>query len=302
MKRVEKKGLVIASAKLMKATKILKKDFKKFLRLKDLNNLSEVPLAIYLVGNLELLQVPTITVIGSRRISSYGEQVITDLVVPIAQNDICVVSGVAFGCDYYAQKTAIDSGGSTIGVMGCGINYIKTHQHYNFIKNCIDNNTGLFLSEFDPDMEAGRWTFVKRDRIMASLGEKLLVIEASLKSGTMHTVNFALELGKEVYAVPGNIYNSNSLGTNMLIQNGASVALSAKDILDNFHFSQTNVAGKTLTQTQETILKVVDDEKSTLQIAKLGNLPIGEVLSNLTLLELKDMVKKVGDKWVRSSI
>jgi len=282
----------------MKPTKILKKDFKKFKVLNDLYNLADVPDYLYIVGNIALLSSTTLTIIGTRKISSYGEQVIEQVVPQISLSGVCVVSGVAYGCDYYAQKTAVESGGTTIGVMGCGLDHIKTHQHYSFIKHCIDKKIGLFVSEFEPTESAARWTFIKRDRIMAALGKKILVIEASIKSGTMHTVNFALELGKEVYAVPGNIYNSSSLGTNMLIQNGANVMLSADDILDNYDLKvETKDVGQ-LTQIQIKLMKELKDEKTTVDLSRKLSLPVNLVLSEITVLELKGLIKKVGDKWI----
>ena len=182
--------------------------------------------------------------------------------------------------------------------MGCGVNHIKTHQHYSFIKQCIDSNNGLFLSEFEPEMMAAKFTFVKRDRIMAALGSKLLVIEASLKSGTMHTVNFALELGKEVYAVPGNIYNSNSLGTNLLIQNGANVLLQPNDILDNFDLSENINAVKSLTKEQIELLELLNNEKTALELARATRKNVSVILSQLTLLEMQSVVTRVGEKWI----
>ena len=284
----------------MKITKILKNQFKNFISLQDLNNLADVPSVIYAIGNLDLLKLPTLTVIGSRKISSYGKQVIKDIVTPIAQSGICIVSGVAYGCDFQAQKTATQNNGTTIGIMGCGLNHIKTHQHYTFIKDCIASNSGLFLSEFEPDAMAAKYTFVKRDRIMAALGSKLLVIEASLKSGTMHTVNFALELGKEVYAVPGNIYNSNSLGTNLLIQNGANVLLQSSDILDQFNLDINTSGAKSLTKEQSDLLNMLSNEKTTLELAKEAKQNVSVVLSQLTLLEMQSVITRVGDKWVKS--
>jgi len=281
----------------MQTQKILKKDFKKYLVLKNLKNLSDCPLSIYALGNLKLLELETVTIVGSRKISSYGEQVIKEIVPILAQNGICVVSGVAYGCDYFAQKSAVDSGGTTIGIIGCGINKITTHQHYLFIKHCLDKNVGLFLSEFEPDMQAAKWTFIKRDRIMACLGDKLVVIEAAQKSGTMHTVNFALELGKEVYAVPGNIYNSNSIGTNILIQNGANVLLSAQDLLQDYSVNDTNKSNQPFSKTETAILHVLDDEKTALEVSRLTDISVANVLSDLTVLEMKGIIKQVGGKW-----
>lgn len=282
----------------MKFTKIQKKDYKNFSTLKDLNNLAEVPPVIYAIGNIDLLNSNTITIIGSRKISSYGQQVIKDIVPELALNGLCVVSGLAYGCDFLAQKTAVDNSGTTIGVLGFGLNHIKTHQHYLFIKECLEKNVGLFISEFEPDMAAGKWTFVRRDRIMAGLGKKLIVIEAGIKSGTMHTVNFALELGKEVFAVPGNITNSNSLGTNLLIQNGANVLLCAGDTLGGFKSSYINTPRIDLTGVQLQILELLKNESTSLQVAKQVSCSASQVMSDLTLLEVKGYIKRIGDKWV----
>jgi len=281
--------------------KILKKDFKNYLLLNELNKLSDIPKYIYIEGSFDILNMQSLAVIGSRRISTYGIKVIKELVPDVSRKNIVIVSGVAEGCDYLAQKTSIESGGTTIGILGGGLNLIKNHKYAKFMRQIIEDKKGAIISEFEPSEPPAKWTFIKRNRIIASLGQKLLVIEAAQKSGTMHTVNFALEMGKDILSVPGNIYNNNSEGTNKLIKDGAIVVTSSADILGEYFEVNDYVPSinPEILKRHEKLLEFIRNEKTINEVSKELNIPIGQLLSVLTTLEMQGIISRIGDKWVR---
>lgn len=173
-------------------------------------------------------------VIGSRRMSKYGQDVIRDFVPRLVAKKITIISGLAPGCDSYAQKIALESGGRTVGVLGFGLNYLEKDYHKDFIKEVANSSRGVVLSPFKRNTKPSRETYIYRNGIMAAMGLGILVIEASFRSGVFHTVNFGLELGKDVWVVPGNIFSYNSAGCHKLIKEGALLVDSTEDVLNTF--------------------------------------------------------------------
>ena len=185
------------------------------------------PFVLYYYGSLSLLDKDCIAVIGKRDCSEYGVQATRVLVKELVKNDIVIVSGMAKGIDGISHRTAIRSKGHTVAVLGSGIDYPYPPMNedlYYVLKN------ELVLSEYPGSTPPRKDHFPKRNRIIAGLSQKLLVTEADLKSGTMITVGFALEQGKDVFAVPGRVYDSK--GCNALIQQGAKLVMNVEDILE----------------------------------------------------------------------
>ena len=185
------------------------------------------PFVLYYYGSLSLLDKDCIAVIGKRDCSEYGVQATRVIVKEPVKNDIVIVSGMAKGIDGVSHRTAIRSKGHTVAVLGSGIDYPYPPMNedlYYVLKN------ELVLSEYPGSTPPRKDHFPKRNRIIAGLSKKLLVTEADLKSGTMITVGFALEQGKDVLAVPGRVYDSK--GCNALIQQGAKLVMNVEDILE----------------------------------------------------------------------
>lgn len=149
----------------------------------------------------------------------------------LAKKNFTIVSGMARGIDSYAHKGALMAKGNTIAVLGSGIDYIYPKENKNLYKNILDNN-GLIISEHSLDTKPIPEYFPQRNRIISGLANKILVVEATKNSGSIITASFAIEQGKNVYAVPGNITSNNSSGTNELIKDGAILVCSLEDILD----------------------------------------------------------------------
>lgn len=227
-------------SKIKEAEKILKEATANHIKIitgnsnmysRRLKQIYDYPIVLYAKGNIELLNEKSITIVGSRACSEYGKYVSEKLSYLLAKENICIVSGMAKGIDAYAHKGALLAKGKTIAVLGSGVNKIYPLENRKLYQDILNNN-GLILSEYGVNTKATPEKFPERNRILSGLSEKILVVEASKKSGSMITANQAIEQGKNVYAVPGNITNSKSSGTNELIKDGAILVSSLEDILD----------------------------------------------------------------------
>ena len=199
---------------------------------KRLKNIDSPPKELYCLGNLELLNYKNnIAMIGSRNCSSYGERVAKDFAYNLAKEDICIVSGLAKGIDSFSHIGALNAKGKTIAVLGSGLDNIYPKENIKLVEEIIKNN-GLIISEYPLGTKPLKYHFPARNRIISGLSDSVLVVEARKNSGTNITVDFALEQGKDVFVIPGNIYSKTSDGTNYLITEGAIPVLTYKDILD----------------------------------------------------------------------
>ena len=199
----------------------------------QLKNIYDAPLKLYVLGNKNLLKQKGIAIIGSRNATEYGKRTALKLATELSENGINIISGLAIGIDTYAhlgtlQKNCI---GKTIAVLGCGLDQIYPKQNIELAKKII-NSGGCIISEYPIGTMPKKLNFPQRNRIISGLSNGVVVIEASEKSGALITVDFALEQGREVFAVPGNITNNTSIGTNNLIKQGAKVVTHYTDILD----------------------------------------------------------------------
>ena len=196
-----------------------------------LRNIDSPPKQIYCLGNLELLNYKqNIAMIGSRNCSLYGERAAKDFAFNLAKGDVCIVSGLAKGIDSFSHIGALNAKGKTIAVLGSGLDNIYPKENIKLVESIIKNN-GLVISEYPLGTKPLKQHFPARNRIISGLSDSVLVVEARKNSGTNITVDFALEQGKDVFVIPGNIYSKTSDGTNYLITEGAIPVLSYKDIL-----------------------------------------------------------------------
>ena len=197
-----------------------------------LRNISSPPKQLYCLGNLELLNYKNnIAIIGSRNCSLYGERAAKDFAFNLAKNNVCIVSGLAKGIDSFAHIGTLNAKGKTIAVLGSGLDNIYPKENIKLVEEIIKNN-GLVISEYPLGTKPLKYHFPARNRIISGLSDSILVVEARRNSGTNITVGFALEQGKDVFVIPGNIYSKTSDGTNFLITEGAIPVLSYKDIID----------------------------------------------------------------------
>ena len=198
-----------------------------------LMDIYDPPMTLFCKGDVSLLDVQSIAVVGTRKISAYGKRVTENFTYALAHY-FCIVSGLAYGVDAIAHETALSVKGKTIAVLGGGLNKIYPSAH-TWLADKIVASGGLLVSEYPPDASSLTYHFPQRNRIVSALSKGVLVCAAPLKSGTFSTVEFALDQGKDVFVVPGEIYDYAYLGSNKLISSmqGAMVT-SPDDILNNY--------------------------------------------------------------------
>lgn len=206
---------------------ILDKDYPK-----NLKNVYDAPVVLYYKGNKQLLNnKKAIAIVGCRNCTKYGENVSTKFAYDLSKDGICIISGMAKGIDSLAHIGALKQKGKTIAVLGSGLDRIYPSENIKLYNEIIKNG-GLILSEYVIGTNANRMNFPARNRIISGLSDGVLVVEAKEKSGTLITVDFALEQGKDVFVIPGNITSNNSFGTNELIKQGAKCVTNVEDVLE----------------------------------------------------------------------
>ncbi len=186
------------------------------------------PQRLYVLGNEKLLNEKSIAIIGCREATEYGLKNAYKFAYELAQKGVCVISGFARGIDTYSHKGAVAAKGKTIAVLGCGLDIVYPPENVELYKQIIVNG-GAIITEYPLGSKPEKQHFPARNRIISGLSDGVLVVEAKKRSGTMITVEHALDQGKNVYAIPGNINSDNSYGTNELIKEGAIPVTSIDD-------------------------------------------------------------------------
>jgi DNA processing protein len=200
----------------------------------NLRSIHDPPAGLFVRGAAppEMLERPAVAIVGARACSGYGASVARSLARELAAAGLVVVSGLARGVDGEAHRGALDAGGTTVAVLGCGIDRDYPAAHADLARRIAE--TGLIVSEYAPGVEPAPWRFPARNRIVAGLAAATVVVEARERSGALITADLALEEGREVFAVPGEITSALSAGTNGLLKLGASPLTSAADVLAAF--------------------------------------------------------------------
>lgn len=224
-----------------------------------LKYLEEPPYVIFYKGNLELLSGNLIAVIGARKCSSYGAKLASIIAKKISENNFTVVSGLAAGIDSIAQKNAINFTGKTIGVLGCGIDVVYPKNNKILYEEIIKKD-GLIISEFLPGTPPIAYNFPRRNRIISGISKKLVIVEANVKSGSLITVNYALDLGMEIMAIPGPVFNGNSEGCNKLIRDGAKPFTGIEDLYDFLNIFKENVKKEEKNTYKSLLFKIINRE------------------------------------------
>jgi len=198
-----------------------------------LKEIYQPPWVLYTKGDLSLLNLPKkLAVVGSRLATSYSHQAIGKLMPEFVQNKIIIVSGLAKGVDTLAHKAAMANGGKTIAVIAGGFFHIYPKENIPLAREMMKSQ--LLISEYPPLSKPMKWQFPMRNRIISGICEGTLVMEAKRKSGSLITAHFALNEGRDVFAVPGSIFSPFSVGTNELIKAGAKPVLAVQDILEEW--------------------------------------------------------------------
>ena len=260
------------------------------------------PMVIYYRGSLEFLRGPCLAVVGTRKFSTYGRQVTEEIVSHLSRKGITIVSGLALGIDSIAHKACLDAGGKTVAVLGSGVNKECVSPITNLhIAERILESGGAILSEYPIGIQAAPFTFPMRNRIVAGLCRGVLVIESPQRSGTLITARHALEYNRDIFAIPGSIYAPGCMGTNQLIKNGAIPVTCPEDILYEYNLEPEKKAPQQEmqfdTQHEKIVLEVLSKEPTNIdKIAHFSKLKINDLLSTLSILEIKGLIKDLGGK------
>ncbi|PIS05130.1 MAG: DNA-protecting protein DprA [Candidatus Buchananbacteria bacterium CG10_big_fil_rev_8_21_14_0_10_42_9] len=206
-----------------------------------LQGIYDPPMLLYYKGKLECVSKLCLAVVGPRKASNYGKNITQELIKDLAPYNITIVSGLALGIDAIAHQAALDTNLATIAVLGSGLNKIFPIHNQGIAQDII-NSGGLILSEFEPEMHANKQTFPIRNRIISGLCSATLIVEAGAKSGALVTAECALDQGREVLSVPGNITSLQSHGTNKLIKDGATIVTNANDILNALNLTENKIS------------------------------------------------------------
>ena len=266
------------------------------LRLKEIE---QPPPVLYVRGDISPEDSWAVSIVGTRRVTPYGRQVTEEIASFLAANGITVVSGLARGVDSIAHKAALNAGGRTLAVLGSGVDRIYPPENRALAEQIITQ--GAVISDYALGTPPESSNFPPRNRIISGLSMAVVVVEAGNTSGALITAEFAADQGREVFAVPGNILASQSKGTNKLIQNGAHPLLSASDILQSLNLSrvgQHKAARKILPSDdlEAKILEALNAEPLHVdEIRNKTNLPVEKVSATLVMMELKGMVRQVGN-------
>ena len=270
--------------------------------LRDLPHIPDPPKKLFIRGKLPEKRVKTAAIVGTRKPSAYGREIATKIASECAKNGIVVVSGLALGIDSIAHRAAIDSGGKTIAILANGVDKIYPRSHEDLGQRILQTN-GAILSECPNNTPARPWQFLARNRIVSGLADAVVIIEAASRSGTLSTANHALDQGKEIFAVPGNITSPLSAGCNQLIKNGANPLTSVEDLLDFLipdRFEKQTQLFKGDTREENVILEFLSKNGTTSSdtIIKQTKLSASEFNQAITMLELKGLaLNNGGEKW-----
>jgi DNA processing protein len=263
-----------------------------------LRNIYHPPPVLYLRGSLKPVDEWSVAVVGTRRATVYGKEAARNIARELARAGVTVVSGMARGIDAIAHTAALDAGGRTIAVLGSGVDVVYPAENRRLMGRAIEQ--GAVLSEYALGTPPEASNFPPRNRIISGLAQGVVIVEAAERSGALITADYAVEQGRDVFAVPGNMFNRNSVGCNRLIQQGAKLVLSVDDILEELNLTMVaqQLELQAVVPENETESQVLGflsgDPLHVDEIVRQTALPVSEVSSTLALMELKGMVRQVG--------
>jgi len=265
----------------------------------NLINIQNPPKELFYIGSGPeyWIKKPKVAIVGSRKMSAYGKAVTKQITNELCNYGVVIISGLAYGVDITAHQSAIDNGNITVAVLPTSLDQIYPAAHLNSAKSIVDMG-GTLLTEYPPRTINYKINFIARNRIVSGLADVLLITEAAFNSGSLHTARFALEQGKTVMAIPGNINSPGSEGCNNLIKSGAILTTSVDDIL--FELKINPKTRKTPnynrgSKSEQEILKFISEGISSQEeLALASNLDGPSVISAITSLEIAGAIRSQG--------
>ena len=261
-----------------------------------LNQIDDPPPVLYVKGTFTHADEWAVGIVGTRNATVYGRQAAEMLASDLASNHVTVVSGLARGIDACAHRAALKAGGRTVAVLGCGVDVAYPAENARLAEEITEH--GALVSDYPPGTQPEALNFPPRNRIISGLCLGVVVVEADERSGALITSNFAVEQGRDVFAVPGNVFNRTSRGTNKLIQKGAKLVLNAADILDELNLTMviSNIEAQEVAPENEIerqlIAQLSHEPVLTDDLVNSMQMPVEVVTSTLALMELKGMVRQ----------
>lgn len=259
----------------------------------------DAPTILYCKGDISLLKTKSVGIVGSRKPTRYGKEVTEKFTRAIATSGVTVVSGLADGVDSIAHRTTLEANGKTIAVMGSGFNNIYPKTNYSLEREI--EQKGLVITEYKPNVMPAQWHYPVRNRIIALLSNAVLITEASQKSGAMHTRDYCIEYGVDLFVIPGEITSFSSSGCNMIIKSGQGLlTTTADDILEKI-----NVANKynpvvrnfQFSFDEQIIFDAIDGETHFDEIQFKTKLDTKTLITLLTTMELSGIIKKLAGNY-----
>jgi len=268
-----------------------------------LRNIYGCPPLLYYRGNIEFLNKECLAIVGSRKATVYGQQIAEKIAYELAEFGFTIVSGMARGIDSCAHWGALRAKGKTIAVLGCGLDIVYPPENKKLLN--LIRAEGLVISEFPPGIPPDAGNFPRRNRIISGLSKGVIVVEAARKSGSLITAELALQQGRDVFAVPGSVFNPYSIGTNQLIQQGAKLVLNTDDILEEYGLSVNREINNKkdkieLDPIQQNIVDYISAEPISLaEIVQATGLKPELLISQLSILEIKGIIKQLpGQRYI----
>ncbi len=265
----------------------------------QLLEIPDIPETLYIVGAPLEKDALYLSVVGSRTHTIYGADACDSLIRGLKGSNIVIVSGLALGIDSIAHRSAMKAGLKTVAFPGSGLSEKVLYPATNLsLAKEILASGGTLVSEFEPSFRATRWSFPRRNRLMAGISHATLVIEAEDKSGTLITARLVLDYNREVLAVPGPITSPTSLGTNLLIKQGATPITRSEDILEVFGFKQDTLFDEAqnelenISDEEKQIWEIIIEPQSRDAIIEISGKSIQEINSLLSVMEIKGLIKE----------
>ena len=269
--------------------------------LQIINTIAKCPKKLYFIGELPDSRMPTVAIVGTRKPTAYGREVTYQLAYDLAKQGIVVISGLALGVDGIVHRAALDAGGTTIAILANGLDTIYPASHRALATGILKAG-GAIVSEYEPGILPRDFQFLARNRIVSGLSDAVIVTEAARRSGTLATVNHALEQGREVFAVPGNITSPLSVGCNVLIKQGATPITSAEDVIeiiapDLLESQQSLALGNSPLETK--IIQLIQSGiRDGDQLLEQSEANISEFSQTLSMMEITGTVRALGgNQW-----
>lgn len=264
-----------------------------------LKEISGPPKELYIKGKIINQDKVAVAVVGTRKYTQYGKQVTLDIAGKLAKLGITIVSGLAKGIDTFAHQAALENNGRTIAVLGSGLDKESFYPPPNYCLSDKISQHGAVISEYPAGTHGTQFTFPERNRIISGLSLGVVVVEAPEESGALITATLALEQNREVFAIPGSIYEKNSYGTNRLIKMGAKLVIDVDDILEELNLSHLLTTPKKKikpeNKEEEIIISLLSLKSTHIdEIIKKSGLSASAVNSTLVILELKKAVRNLG--------